>query len=70
MNLRMKQNIINNKIKNGSSDKINKKKIKNIKQEKKYKFNFLMLDFDNIKKNIKTHKTKVCNYTNVKNEKQ
>lgn len=61
-------NIINNKIKNGSSDKINKKKIKNIKQEKKYKFNFLMLDFDNIKKNIKTHKTKVCNYNNVKNE--
>ncbi len=61
-------NNIFNKIKNGSYDKINKKKVDKIKKNSKHKFNFLMLDFGIIKKNIKSNKSKLYKY-NVKTEK-
>ena len=64
-----KNKIVCNKIKNGSSDKIDKKKVYNIKKTIKHKFNFLMLDFGIIKKNIKSNKSKLYSYNNVKTEK-
>ena len=68
-NIKKIKNIKYKNKKNGSLNKLNNKKLEKIKNNRKERFKFLMLDINYIKKNIKTCKPKISNYNSIKREK-